>query len=328
MLTAEDNDLLCRVEGDAPMGRLMRAPLDSRLPVRGSRRARRRAGAHPPARRRAGRLSRQRRAAGRARRALPASPRVARARPQRGMRAALPLPRLEDRRRRQHRRAPVGAARPQERIAAASTGPIRAAKPAASSGCGWAIPMRRRHSSRRRGRPRPAFAPASSRCTSTATGRRCSKARSTRRTARACTRPTWCRRRVDGDGSAAREWLRPSTDKAPRLHVERTRFRLPLRRDPPSDRERGHARLPAHHAFRRAVHRAHPAERPLQPVDPQHSAGRHAHDVLLHRLERQAPASTRTRGASSAARRSASTSTRSTAASARATTTTCRTGRR
>jgi len=24
MMTAEDNDLLCRVEGDAPMGRIMR----------------------------------------------------------------------------------------------------------------------------------------------------------------------------------------------------------------------------------------------------------------------------------------------------------------
>ena len=46
MLTAEDNDLLCRVEGDAPMGRLMRAPLDSRLPVGGGGRARRHAGAH------------------------------------------------------------------------------------------------------------------------------------------------------------------------------------------------------------------------------------------------------------------------------------------
>ena len=144
MLTAEDNDLLCRVEGDAPMGRLMRAPLDSRLPVGGSRGARRRAGARAPPRRGARRLPRQRRAARRAGRALPAPPRVARARPQRGMRAALPLPRLEDRRRRQHRRPPVGAAREAARSGGTSTGPIRAARPAASSGCGWAIRPRRR----------------------------------------------------------------------------------------------------------------------------------------------------------------------------------------
>ena len=60
-------------------------------------------------------------------------------------------------------------------------------------------------------------APASSRCTSTATGRRCSKARSIPRTARACTRPTWCRRASTAPARRAKEWLRPSTDKAPRL---------------------------------------------------------------------------------------------------------------
>ena len=51
------------------------------------------------------------------------------------------------------------------------------------------------NSSRRRGRRRPTSAPASSRSMSAATGRRCSKARSIPRTARACIRPTWCRRR-------------------------------------------------------------------------------------------------------------------------------------
>ena len=42
MLTPEENDLLCRVEGDAADGRADAPALDSRLPVRGSRRARRR----------------------------------------------------------------------------------------------------------------------------------------------------------------------------------------------------------------------------------------------------------------------------------------------
>ena len=91
---------------------------------------------------------------------------------------------------------------------------------------------------------------------------------------------------VDGAGATANEWLRPSTDKAPRLQVRAHRLRLSLRGDPPPDQGRGHARLPAHHAVRRAVHRADPAEQPLQSVDPQHPARRHQHDVLLHRLER------------------------------------------
>ena len=39
MLNAEENDLLCRVEGDAPMGQIDAPPLAARLPVRGSGRA-------------------------------------------------------------------------------------------------------------------------------------------------------------------------------------------------------------------------------------------------------------------------------------------------
>ena len=37
MLTQAENELLCRVEGDAPMGRLMRRALAARLPVGGGR---------------------------------------------------------------------------------------------------------------------------------------------------------------------------------------------------------------------------------------------------------------------------------------------------
>ena len=104
MLTAADNDLLCRVEGDAPMGRLMRRHW---IPACMSEEVAERDGA-PVRVRLLGEdlvaFRDTRRPARRDRRALPASPRVAGARPQRGMRAALPVPRLEDRRRRQHRR--------------------------------------------------------------------------------------------------------------------------------------------------------------------------------------------------------------------------------
>ena len=35
MLTYEENELLCRVEGDAPMGRLMRRHCDGKMDVEG-----------------------------------------------------------------------------------------------------------------------------------------------------------------------------------------------------------------------------------------------------------------------------------------------------
>ena len=70
--------------------------------------------------------------------------------------------------------------------------------------------------------------------------------------------------RVDGAKATTKAWLRPSTDKAPRLQVAARRLRLPLRGDPPADRERGHQRLRAHHGVRRADHRADPAEQPVQ----------------------------------------------------------------
>ena len=101
---------LCRVEGDALDGRADAAPLDSRVHVRGrwlSRTER------PFAVRLLGEdLVAFRDSLGQARRgrrALPAPARVACARAQRGMRPALSVPRLEDRRRRQRGRQAVGA---------------------------------------------------------------------------------------------------------------------------------------------------------------------------------------------------------------------------
>ena len=109
MMTPEENDLLCRVEGDAPMGQIMRrhwiaaclseevaepdgAPVKVRL-----------LGEDLVV------FPRQQRPRRRARRILLAPARVAAVRAQRGMRPALPLSRLEIRRGRQRRRDGVGA---------------------------------------------------------------------------------------------------------------------------------------------------------------------------------------------------------------------------
>ena len=40
----------------------------------------------------------------------------------------------------------------------------------------------------------------------------------------ACIPPTWCRRKVDAAKATEANWLRPSTDKAPRFQVERTSY--------------------------------------------------------------------------------------------------------
>ena len=72
--------------------------------------------------------------------------------------------------------------------------------------------------------PHPNCRTRSSRCTPRATGRRCSRARSTRRTARACTRPTCRRPRSQGATATDSAWLRPSSDKAPKLQFEPTPY--------------------------------------------------------------------------------------------------------
>ena len=142
MLSREDNERLTRVGAGTPMGELMRrywipagfshqiAKPDS-PPVRVKLHGRA-AGAVP---RHAG----PRRAA---RRALPAPHRVAVLRPQRGVRAALRLSRLEIRRRGQLRRPAERAARLQSAGAASRPRPIPASSAAAWSGPTWA---RREH---------------------------------------------------------------------------------------------------------------------------------------------------------------------------------------
>ena len=152
MLTKEQNELLCRVEGDAPMGQLARRHW---LPVCLSeevRRARRHAGARAPAGRGPGGVPRQRGPARRAGRALPAPPRVAgcsgatrtaacAACTTAGSSTSTATCSTCPRRRRARRSA--WARRPR---------PIRRAKAAASSGSGWARGTSCASSSRRPGR--------------------------------------------------------------------------------------------------------------------------------------------------------------------------------
>ena len=205
--------------------------LATHLHVGRSGRAGRHAGACASAWRGPRRVSRFRRPARRRRRALPASARVARARPQRGIRPALPLSRLEDRRRRQRRRDAVGAAGKLPRGESEAHGLPVPRKRAASCGSGWAADAA------------PPFEPpgvGARRPTTTHQHRQDARRRQLGAGARgrdrlgaqldaACDRHAACARRrrardgdrlaatVDGQGAAARR----ATD----------RFRLPLRGD-------------------------------------------------------------------------------------------------
>ena len=239
MLTADDNDLLCRVEGDAPMGRLMRAhwmPACLSEEVGGTRR---RAGARPPSGRGARRLSRQQRTARRAGRALPASPRVARTRAATRSAACAASTTAG----RSTWKARSSSAR-RSRLEAARSGEDRhRAYPCREAGGFVWVWM---------GDP---AAPA--RIRAAGVGTDAGHPHEHRQDARQLQLGAGARRRdrfraqlepaldrhgagdaVDVDGKAAKEWLRPSLDRAPRLQVQRTALRVPLRRDPSSDRER------------------------------------------------------------------------------------------
>jgi phthalate 4,5-dioxygenase oxygenase subunit len=58
--------------------------------------------------------------------------------------------------------------------------------------------------------------------------------------------------RVDGAKATDKTWLRPSTDKAPRMQVPAHRLRLPLRSVAPPYQNAGHARVCALHRLRGA----------------------------------------------------------------------------
>ena len=114
-------------------------------------------------------------------------------------------------------------------------------------GATWGRRTRCRRSSRRPSRRRRTRASPSSRCTCAATGRRCSKGDRLG----ASLEPAFLRhgagagRRREGD---RRELAAALDRQGAALPGRAHQLRLPLRRDPPADRERGDARLHPHHA--------------------------------------------------------------------------------
>ena len=290
MLTKEQNELLCRVEGDAADGADVRRHW---LPVCMAEEVAEADGAPVRARLLGEDLVVFRDTAGQTRcsgRALPASPRVARLRAQRGVRPALPLPRLEIRRRRQRRRHALRSAGRRGSAWARRPRPIRRARAAASSGSGWARARRCASSSRPPGRRSPASATRSSRCTprcnwaqvleGSIDSAHSSSLHSTNMPAaegaKAPPRPT-------RPGCARRPTRRRNCSSRP------TELRVPLRGDPQADPQSGDAPVRAHHALHRAVHLPDPAERPVQPGADAHPDRRREHHVLLDRVASRIP---------------------------------------
>ena len=304
-------------------------PLDRRLPVGGGSRAGRRAGQGAPAGRGSGGVSRQQGPCRRARRILLAPAGVAALCPQRGLRPALPLSRLEIRRGRQHRRDGVGArqqphlrSRQAQVVSDARSGRlrvdlygsagrharIRATGLCADAGCARerdqsARALQLGADSRRTDRLR-AFLPSAFVRHGAGAGRWRKSDRSELAAA------------LDRQGAAL-------PDRAHQL-------RLPLCGDPAADQERGHARLHPHDGLYRALHGADPAEQRAQCGDVADAGRRHQHHLLFHRLERARQAGHRCRHLAQVQRRcnGASTSTAISTASATAPTSISRIARR
>jgi phthalate 4,5-dioxygenase oxygenase subunit len=129
------------------------------------------------------------------------------------------------------------------------------------------------------------------------------------------------------DGTAQQEWRRPSVDKAPRLHVERTPwgFRYVAIRHPLENADS--------HDYLRITLFVAPFT-VLIPPNPRYNLSilnipqDDTHTMFYFIAWSEGPGFPRTNGGSSAARRSASISTANIAASAPRPTTICRTGRR
>ena len=268
MLTAEENELLCRVEGDAPMGQHHAPALDAGLPGRGGRRARRHAGEVAAA---AARIS------------------SSSATPKAGSACSTNIARIGARRSRLGRNEECGlrclyhgwkidvdgnvlemASEPPE------SGSRRQGQ---AQGLSGARGRRLRLDLHGPGRDDAGIRAAGLRadrdtrvCIAKihvrATGRRSSRAQIDSAHSSSLHSSDMVPARVDGAEATDTNWLRPSTDKAPRLEVERTPLRLPLCRAAPADQERQHARLRARHGLRRAVHRADSAEQQLQRREP------------------------------------------------------------
>ena len=123
---------------------------------------------------------------------------------------------------------------------------------------------------------------------------------------------------VDGAKATEANWLRPSTDKAPRFQIERTSFGFryaAIRRPIKNEATHDYIRTTVYIAPFTALIPPNNVHNVATLLD---AGGRHQHDVLFHRLERagQAGHRRRTPGASSTCCSGASTSTRISTASA------------
>ncbi len=291
--------------------------LDPRLHVRGSGGTGRNSDQGPPVGRGSRGLSRQRRPPRRARRILLAPARLAGARPQRGVRAALPLSRLEIRCRRQCPRDDVRAAG--KRV----PGQAQAQGLSGARGRRFCVDLHGTHQrdARVRGAAVRADAGRAGQHPQDQGERQLGADHRRTDRFRSQLQPALLRH-----GAGARRWRQGDrSDLAAAVHRPRAalpgaahELRLPLRRDPAPDRERRNRRLRPRHGLRRAVHLAdsteqHPPTRTSTSSPGTGPASR---------------ASTRRPGASSTSRGSASISTRITATSARARTISCRTAKR
>ena len=248
MLSAEENERLTRVSGrtrrwgDALRRYWLPALLSEELPG-----ARRRAGARAPAGRRPGRVSRHRRQRRACRRVLPAPARADVLRPQRRVRLALRLPRLEvrsQRRVRRHALRAAGLACSRRRSRSSATRPGKAA--ASSGPTGPARTAAR--AARLRAGARAGDAPL-----------RLEDVRGLQLAAGARRRARYVALVVlaQQQASATRSFLRNRDDASPRIEVEKTDYGYTLRRHPQRWRERHvRARLSLHHAVAADARRA------------------------------------------------------------------------
>ena len=285
-MTPEENDLLCRVEGDAPMGAIMRrhwiaaclseevaepdgAPL--RVKLLGENLV-----VFRDSKGRLGVLDEY----------LRAPPRLARLRAQRGMRAALPLSRLEVR----LSKATWSRWPPSRPTASIPERVKQKAYPAREAG-GFVWCYMGPADEMPEFEP-PAFAPTpDARVSATKVRVRCNWAQILEGQIDSAHSSSlhssdMVPAQVDGAKATDANWLRPSTDKAPRFQIERTSYGFryaAIRRPIQNEATHDYIRTTVYIAPFTALippNNVHNVATLLTPEDDTH------HDLLLHRLER------------------------------------------
>ena len=135
-------------------------------------------------------------------------------------------------------------------------------------------------------RRRPMRASAPPKCGCAATGRRSSKGQIDSAHSSSLHSSDMVPAQVDGAKATEANWLRPSTDKAPRFQIERTSYGFryaAIRRPIMNEATHDYIRTTVYIA---PVHRTDPAEQRAQCRDAAHAGRRSQHHLLLHRLER------------------------------------------